>query len=412
MPSRRSVLRALGALAVPVSGCNLGASDGPDETDRRRSTARVAGPTPVWGGAGTAAATDRAPTRCEEHWRDLPRWTVERTPDQRYTSFVGDGVVVAADELLRLDPETGAVLWRREVGGFSATLAGDTLVVESSPTLYGFDERSGRLRWRFTFPGRRGSTPDVGGYAVHDGTVYAAVTHTRRPEPYSRLYGIDLRSGLRTRLLEMCYEPPTVGGLTAGDAGLFARWDRDALVGLDRDGTLRWRRSRADEGTDGTAVFPGRLRGVPRLSGGVVLQRTTAGTVALDPASGRLRWRAPAIRVPLATADGTVYWGRGGRYSSPARLAATDAATGETRWRSTAAERGAAVAVAAGSGTVALATQERDRPSVVHLYGAREGCRYARFETETRVRALGITAGTLLLYETGRRLERYRAYEL
>jgi outer membrane protein assembly factor BamB len=252
-----------------------------------------------------------------------------------------------------------------------------------------FDARDGRRLWRFataTHGGRVWMPPTVVGDTVYAGTgnPSPALRAARRgcPQWTSGLVALDLGSGrLRWGAREVCADtwdydggqPPLVDGPRVGHANKSGTyWLRDAATGEPLAAPTRLAaRSSPRPDRRGRTVCPGALGGIAyspaalhpklrtiyqptvrlcmtyrtgaaprpgaiRLGGGdaaPAADTTASGAiVALDAASGRVRWRrrlpAPAVGGALATAGGLVFSG-----CDDGVLYAFDARDGRTLWR-------------------------------------------------------------------------------
>lgn len=288
--TRRALLRAGGlVLGGLVTGCLGDNGDGDGDTDTDEPSARpeptstvteTVEPEEFPPPEPTSAAPKNPtamPTRTD--WPRLHADTgntghldAQAVPDapETYWQFfvqssppvVADGTLYTAEygptqALVARDAATGRLQWAREVerGGAMGvpTVAGDTLVLQSYGTLFGFDRASGDLRWDLDI----GRGPP-GSPVVVDGVAYLA-------------------------------------------NGSFSTWPSEAFAVAVESGTERWR-------TDlGTGEL--RLRGSVAVDDGTVFV-VDGDLVALDVETGTEEWRvafdAPAETTPTA-ADGTVF---------------------------------------------------------------------------------------------------------
>ncbi|PSP80493.1 hypothetical protein BRC81_02045 [Halobacteriales archaeon QS_1_68_20] len=236
-------------------------------------------------------------------------WRREFDPIVNRVLSVGDRLLVGVGASLStyetrtvaLDPETGETLWDRPERLGNAVV--DGTMVRGGSAVVARDLEDGAVRWRHETPTVRGGvhgdvTKSAVAYppAVHDGTVYVAVGAPT-----------DIRPSVRR------------GGLPR-------------VLALDlATGERRWT-YRFEEGTEG--VLPTAVT--------VDADRIYVADRALDPASGEPVWRYRADADRPEYAPPTV--GRDVAYlyatASPF-VAAVDAETGETEWRTDAVPAGA-----------------------------------------------------------------------
>jgi outer membrane protein assembly factor BamB len=340
-------------------------------------------------GSGGDADGDRTVATCETSWTGDPVRRFERGPGLGVpTVAAGRLLVPSAAGLFAMDPD-GGVRWRRpDVRGDVAGVVDGTALVAGGDRVVAVAAASGAVLWTFEPPGEHAR---VGDPAVHEGTVYVGASHVQTPEtqveePYGRLYGVDVRSGARLFRRDV-----TVGRrdwaepryAVAGDPGVFLTLESGGVLGLDHDGTRRWRR-RGDDW-----YYP------PVLAGDAVLQPTSRAVLALEAGSGETRWRDDGPEMHVGVADGVVYGAGGGGPDEDGVLAALDAATGRRRWVSQV--RGCGHRPAVGSGVVAVPVGCRGGPGRFALFDADAGCRYGRFRGSTD-RTPGVTVAGDRLY--------------
>lgn len=382
-PSRRTLLRALGAAAVAgVAGCTgRQLDDGlaslrPHVHRRDAPVGDFAGPWPTVGGdearsgANTNAsapsedARARAVTSTGRFSRSQPavvgdraylgvdRRSTEIRPDTEFSGLVAvDLACVSApsacedgerdgnsgrggDRERRLDP----ALWRVSAGeptiSFTPTVRGRVVYARVGDSVRALDARDGSLYWR----NRAGSfTPAVAGedcYTVGDGVV-----------------ALDVVTGERRWTGESLVAAPS-GLAVADDAVALACGDggEGALYCVERaDGATRWRydavgESYASAVTDGERAYAVGTDGVLHA---VALE---SGERAWTYVLGGRTYERPAV------ADGTVY----AVGTNSERVAALDAATGAVQW-----ER----RIGVGGSSAPVAT----RDAVVYVTATREG---------------------------------------
>lgn len=270
-------------------------------------------------------------------------------------------------ELVALDPRSGAVRWRTEIGGWSVPEVANGLVyVGSHGSLVALDPRTGESRWRVereSFDFRNVVVDGQSVFAVGGNRVVAidategetrwtanVSTNDRlhRPLPAGErvylggergFYALDRATGREKWFAEV---PPEEAVTSAAVRdGLLVGWSDLAVYGLTvADGTRRWRTeaeglhpfSSAGTVTDGAAYVwgenltaidvatgerrwtydpdPGQGYGI-RATGGRLFFPVDTGTfVALDAETGREEWRFDAEELHGywgAVADGRVY---------------------------------------------------------------------------------------------------------
>jgi outer membrane protein assembly factor BamB len=243
----------------------------------------------------------------------------------------GTATVLDHEAVVLLD-EGGRRIWQVEPGprlyDAAPLMDGDQIVVATDAGLAALDRATGTTRW-LTDLGDRGST------AVAVGDRLVSTTWSRR------LAAVDRASGAAAWALDLpgqVYDPPAGGGGLA-----IASWDDGAAAGVVAvdvaTGELRW----------AAAVPGGGVSGAGVVGDSVIVVAGDAAAHALDLASGAPRWRAPlpgpgAPEVPPAAvgAGAVAVADRDGD------LAVLDSASGEMTWSVTgvgAAERGGPLAL-------------------------------------------------------------------
>jgi len=141
----------------------------------------------------------------------------------------------------------------------------------------------GTLKWRFRMPGSIDCSPLVGS----DGRVYASAG--------SYLYSLS-PDGVLNWVLNRNHVPTYRALALVGDTVLYS--PVDALLAMDRQGTIRWRNAAC---TGGSAVI---------AEDGTVYYQGSGELIALNPDSS-VRWTVPAsgsrYSAPALGADGMVY---------------------------------------------------------------------------------------------------------
>jgi outer membrane protein assembly factor BamB len=185
------------------------------------------------------------------------------------------------------------------------------------------DASSGRLRWR-SHHGQ--SRP-----AVRDGTVYVVgLAETG----HVGVFGYDTETGEQT----FSFIPPEsmARSVTAAPDSLVVGTDRAGLLGVDYDGTLRWRYGPQEL----QLVYPPAVAVADGVVYGGFMWSHRNWLVAIDAADGTELWRSeisrgglePQVGVP-AVANDVVYVPTGGDLNESEGLVAVDATDGHIRWR-------------------------------------------------------------------------------
>jgi len=295
--------------------------------------------------------------------RGVPRltgvkWSVTVPNLEGSSPVVSDGVVYVEHGrrgntsypegvLQALDAATGATLWQVKSDnlGHSTPAVADGLVFFASAgdQLLALDRRTGKTAWRFSmgsiwnllldpYPSKRLD----GSPAVADGTVYFAVTYGGKVAGlWSRyLFAVDTRSGReKWRYLE---EMPGTRSAPLAVAAGTVYFGGLVISALDAErGTKRW------EFTLGKYRVPrtnyedhDSVTDSPALADGGLYVATFSGRVlALDAATGALRWTFQRGGEYTAQSSPAVYRGTVYIGSGEGALYALDAATGTERWR-------------------------------------------------------------------------------
>ena len=222
-------------------------------------------------------------------------WQVDLTPGSDRRSHVsggglahGGGRLYAATgfgELVALDPATGRVIWRQDLGAPAAgapAVEGDLVYVTGRDNAgWAIEAATGRVRWQI--PGTPSASGVIGGAS------------------------------------------PTV----AGRAVLFPFSSGQLVAALRQGGVPVWSAQAAGERLGrGYAAYRD-ITGDPVAVGDLVYVGTSAGrTMALDAGSGEQVWAAgEGALAPVAVAGDSLFL-----VSDEARLVRLDAATGEVVW--------------------------------------------------------------------------------
>lgn len=391
MPSRRHVLTILGAGATGLAGC-VGTPEG-DETSTVPPTDTT-----------TDRTTDETSTEEPSTTQDDP----EPVADPCDTTWDGESVASLGNELSFGRPVSGAeriyvgstggllaltpdlvVDWRRSTGDYNVSTVTENVVLAArADQVTAFDIDDGETLWTFEPPGIH---PRIAwGPAIHDGIVYVAASQVATPETdpeieYGRLYGIDLATDTETFVSDLApagQEHVQVDSLIADAAGVFVTLESGGLLGIDHDGTVRWRR----EGSDW--YYP------PARVGDLVLQPRSRSVVAVSAATGETQWKTTTIEMNVAVANDTVYGTGGGGPDENGTLASIDADTGESEWETPIPGCGRLPVV--GSGALAIPIGCRGGPGHVGLYAAETGCKYGAYtQPEDRTPEIAMAHGRL-----------------
>jgi outer membrane protein assembly factor BamB len=281
------------------------------------------------------------------------------------------GQVVNRAQLVALDRETGAVSWAQTMGTAGNAAVAGTVVAAVWGSLPMFDRATGA-----PLPVFRYGATSLSGNVVTDGARFYVTTHNGHALAVDPATGTaDWDTGLAGPGTAVAFGSALHGELLAvtlkrfgspaapGDSGIVAVLDRAT-------GAVRWR----------VAVSDGRDPGItdaPVDAGDLLVTRSGGHTVrAWDLRSGTPRWRFDG-----GGSGGVVYGGSGlavceGLVIAPTGdlgIVALDAATGTVRWKAGAADLGSLSSLECSHGTV-LALGSR-----LAVYDARSGARRARF---------------------------------
>jgi outer membrane protein assembly factor BamB len=303
-----------------------------------------------------------------------PRWVHET--DTGFAAIGRKQVVLARQYglLVALDLATGGERWRLSLAPAQSpergTIAGDSVYVGTSfpsegdvsaPIVYALDLATGRQRWRAVLD--PGTDLQWGAPVVTGGLVLVADTPSDPGSaPASHLHALDASTGrvrwtadLHTGEQGFHFQRPLVaGGLVhaASGSGGLVTFEADSgkevwrfgsthlpsivgvsgaqvlavmhgyLVALDRrSGAERWAASVGVGGFGGGAV----------LVGDTVYTAGSGGVIAIDAATGTVRWRSRTDHRPIGP---PVSIGTSVYVATERRLTAFDARTGTARWTS------------------------------------------------------------------------------
>lgn len=271
---------------------------------------------PAWTPGGVQAAQEpRAP---EVLWQ-------QKLPFATRAPLVGDGLVYAfsGGDAVALDAGSGAVAWRyagapltdaaRSLGCAcqnAAGFAGEQLyVVGGGDTLAALDTATGAERWRRVV-GQAIAAPPV---AVADLAVLAS-----GDQQGFGIHGLAAADGAPR--WEVRAPTRVLPGLVAADGLVFAPLADGTILALDAAGGEAWRAWATD--------LPEPLS-PEQVGGGLLVLRTQAAVVALDTATGEMRWSFAQGGFPSRplSVGGAVYGAAG-----DGRAFALDAATGQPVW--------------------------------------------------------------------------------
>ncbi len=303
-------------------------------------------------------------------WTMRPELTGTHVYFERDLELGRNDQVVNRAQLVALDRETGAVSWAQPMGTAENAAVAGNVVGAVWGSLAMFERETGAPRQVFRY-----GTTSLSGNVVTDGARFYVTTHNGHalavdPAGGTAAWDVDLAgsgtavgfgSALHGELLAVTLKH--FGTPTApADSGIIAVLDRAT-------GAVRWRRSVGD-GRD-----PG-ITGPPVVAGDLLITRSGGHDVrAWELRSGTPRWRFDA------RGSGAGYAGSGlaaceGLVIAPTGdlgIVALDAATGAVRWKAAAADLGSLSSLECSYGTVlALGSQ-------FAVYDARSGTRRARF---------------------------------
>lgn len=285
VPSHLAPHGQLSAAPVKAWSVNIGAGDS------RRNRISAA---PVIG-SGRIFTIDAKSTLQATSTGGQVLWTADLAPpNDRSSSISGGGLsygggriyaTTGYGELIALDPASGGVLWRQELGAPATgapTVEGDLVyVVGRDSSAWAVEAGNGRVRWQI--PGTPSVAGMIGGAA------------------------------------------PAVSGSTV----LFPFASGEVMAALREGGVKLWSKTVAGNRLGRAYTIIGDVTGDPVVSGSVTYAGTAAGkTDAFATASGDLLWSADEGALgPVVVAGGSVFL-----ISDEARLVRLDAETGEPIW--------------------------------------------------------------------------------
>lgn len=395
MPSRRNVLRLVGAGVTTLSGCTSLADDTattPDKTQSKEGTL-------------TQTTDGQSAVACEEAWPGEPVYSFEDAKSLGRAAPTDDRIFVGSDAgLLALSPTLDLVWTQPRVKGEVHDVTDDVVLVSEGDRVVATDPEQGKVLWSFEPPGDYARV--AGGPAVQDGTVYVAASQVRTastdPEvEYGRLYAFQVRTGSEEYVADLSPEnqewvQPIY--LIADAAGVFVTLDSGGLLGVAHDGTVRWRRA-----GDNWYFQPDRV-------GDLVLQPRSRSVVAVAAETGETQWESNTIEMHVATEEDVVYGAGGGGPSDEGTLAALDAETGQSRWETPI--QGCGTQPVVGSGGLAIPVGCRDSPGYVGIYNAKTGCRYGAYRQSADLRPVLATGQGRLYASVGENRGRLLTFAL
>ncbi|PYR60691.1 MAG: hypothetical protein DMF91_11655 [Acidobacteria bacterium] len=244
-------------------------------------------------------------------------------------------------EVVALHAQSGQVRWHAGTGqpgestnGSAVALAGD-IVAAGDYNVVAFDRATGELRWTFE--------PDAGyGPGIYLGDATDTMIFTGSPA--GRLYAIDVRAGsARWTTVVKDDGQTTVFQPIADETAVFAAYTSFAapntggVVAVDKaTGGVRWRTAFPPASERPTAT---NAAGGPLLFDDVVIATRGDGIIhAFDRADGTIRWVLAGVNVPgRQTVDDFRPLARSGRTLIAGSLTgvvdAYDLSTHEKKWR-------------------------------------------------------------------------------
>lgn len=303
--SRRRFLQVCATSMIPFAGCT---ADEPPTTDAQPSAPDSA--TPMITGAPTETARPTSEPRVAE------AWSVDTLAGKAHTLMLPEVspaedpagplyAVTAANEIAKIDPESGRVAWtkaaRGEEGANPPLTPIEDAVFAISETfdderllthVEALDPDTGDSRWAFEdrfFLEVLGVVDDIvvlsGEYIeVHPDEIGPE----RSPAGDGRLFGLDLSSGEQQWVVDV----PVLRGAAVARHGAYALEFVDhethlqTLHAIDLDGSERW-------SVETGSINPGSPVATEELLLAGVGDGTDAGGVGrYDPGDGSLRWRS------------------------------------------------------------------------------------------------------------------------
>jgi outer membrane protein assembly factor BamB len=227
------------------------------------------------------------------HWRNGAEGRGTPAIDAAQVYFL-----TAHHELVAAVRRTGEVVWRQGTGEPGADTLGSlvllsgSVVVAGDRGIHGFDVLHGQRRWRFSRQDDEGAGAYLGDAA--DGVVFAG-------SRAGRVYAVDAGTGeLRWSVLASgtpattVFQPIADADLVVAGYTTFATLQTGGVVAIERaSGRVRWRRAIGGEGGAGG------FGGGPVAAGEVVLVSGGDGRLrALSRETGDLVWEWPAVTRP------------------------------------------------------------------------------------------------------------------
>ncbi|NJC73762.1 PQQ-binding-like beta-propeller repeat protein [Planosporangium thailandense] len=222
--------------------------------------------------------------------------------------------------LVALSLATGAVLWQQTLDGMpgsSAAVAGHTVVVQTSHTLYGFDTATGAPQWTtsLALPSCQPPAPAVVADTVYvaTGSGVAAVSATTGSTQWQTTFpgvcaGSPAISGGKLFVVSRPYPNGQVNALDAATGAIV--WSHEFTDPLDGD----------------VSVGHGMVY--------VTTQYAQTAMTALDQSSGAVRWQQPVtgfMKTPTITAN-AILVGGGEASGIQSSSIAVNPTTGATIW--------------------------------------------------------------------------------
>ncbi|MFJ8863066.1 PQQ-binding-like beta-propeller repeat protein [Streptomyces sp. NPDC102451] len=367
---RRRLLRMAGAgLAIALTGAVTTAC-GPEEADA--SGGQDGSPTPGGGGkgGGDAFTTPPAGTAPGVLWEQ--RTAVGTLGNHEVLAVVGDVVLVAGDPLVGRDIATGKEIWSLKDAaqpGARLIMGGDTLYLASATydgDLIGLDPATGKETWRSRLKGTYAQPRPIGADTERV-YVIAGILEKDLSSRTNVIAAIDIRTG-KAVWSEKRDTGTDESGLTSAvlDGRLVYTDHRKNLTVRDAaTGRQLWTKKISRSNFDRMAVHNGTVtiadgrylrcfsledgaerwslkteefdtfNGPTVLDGVLYASDSARGVWAVDPATGKQRWRSSielGVSVPLqfAKVGDTLYGGT--EFSKKGGVQAYDAQSGKLRW--------------------------------------------------------------------------------